>query len=166
MKLKKIALTALLASSLLVSAGTILAQDETTPPDTQAQQNYRGPRGMQEGRGPRERFGPHVRARIDFRLDMLGYAEEYTGLTVTELREAHQNGQTLADLIVANGQSIDDFIAVVVGDVNGRIDEAVANGRITAERAEQMKATVLERLTARLNGEAPQGPPVTDASGI
>src|SRR5690606_35801319 len=71
-----------------------------------------------------------------------------------ELREAHQNGQTLADLITANGQSVDDFISAVLEPFNARIDRAVENGRITAERAEAMKTQAQERITAWVNGES------------
>jgi hypothetical protein len=78
---------------------------------------------------------------------------EYTGLEMPELREAHQDGQTLADLITANGQSVDAFIAALMEPVSARIDQALENGRITAERAEALKAQALERITNRVNGE-------------
>ena len=77
------------------------------------------------------------------------------------IREAHMNGQTLAELIEANGQSVDDFIAAAVSAASERINTAIDNGRITEERAAEMIATLEERLTALVNGEFAQWmPPV------
>ncbi|MAS35059.1 MAG: hypothetical protein CL610_13700 [Anaerolineaceae bacterium] len=153
MKTKKLILSTVLVSSLTIGAGAALAQDDdsaTTSPPAQQRGPFRGDGlrdrlhnrpGMAQ-RGPRfEDFGA------------LALMEEYTGLTLTELRDAHQNGQTLAEMIEANGQSVDDFIADATENAYARIDTAVANGRITEEEADTLKAEINERLTARINGE-------------
>lgn len=67
--------------------------------------------------------------------------ETYTGLTGEDLRDAFENGSTLAELIEANGQSVDAFIAETRTALEERLNEAVTDGRIDAE-------TVAERLTA------------------
>ena len=43
--------------------------------------------------------------------DLSALLEEYTGLSIADVQDALQNDQTLADLITANDQSVDDFIA-------------------------------------------------------
>ena len=75
-----------------------------------------------------------------------GLILEYTGLTRTELREAIQNGATLTELIEANGQSVDAFIADAIAAFEERLDEAVANGRIDEETAAERLATFTENI--------------------
>jgi hypothetical protein len=87
--------------------------------------------------------------------------KEYTGLTEQEVRAAFHEGQTLADLIEANDQSVEGFVAAAVEQVSAQLDEAVAAGRISEDRAEEIKATLSERITAWVNREHPvrQGSP-------
>jgi hypothetical protein len=44
-------------------------------------------------------------------------------------------------------------IADLVAEVNTRVDEAVANGDLDAERGVEIKANALERITDFVNGE-------------
>jgi hypothetical protein len=165
MNIKKTVIALTLASSLAIGAGAALAQDDTTPPTTETQPGFRGPRGNFGERGPRGgNFGPcdgfrgGPRGGFGVGAELI---EEYTGLDRAAIREAHMNGQTLAELIEANGQSVDNFIAAGVAAASERIDEAVANDRITETVAAEMKAQIEERLTAMVNGERPQWmPPV------
>lgn len=155
MNTRQMIISAALAAALTLGAGAALAQDDSTPNAPAEQRGFRGPRGdrgFMENRPLRDRDQGRLRERLSG-LPSLELAEEYTGLTLAQLREALQGGQTLADLISANGQSVDDFIAAVVENMNARIDTAVENGRITAAQAETLKARALERITARVNGE-------------
>lgn len=182
MNIKKLSITAALAASLLIPAGVMLAQDDTATPEVPAEQNLWGPGGPRDGgfgfgerggkgngefggrHGGREGRGGMRGLRMGGEL--LSLVEEYTGLTQEELRTAHQNGQTLAEVIEANDGSVDDFVAAAVEQVNTQIDEAVTNGRITEERAELMKENLSEQITAWVNGEHPmrQGQPPVPAA--
>ena len=187
MNVKKAAVSSLLAAALVIGAGAALAQDDsTTTPGNgpSVQQPFNGPRqfgpgNQQFGPGNQRQFGgprnfgqQELRPGIGIRLEIADMAEQYTGLTIAQLREAHQNGQTLAELITANGKTVDDFIAAVLEQPFARIDQAVTNGRLTSERADQLKSALTDRVTARVNGEAPMGPqgpqgpqaPATDSS--
>lgn len=64
---------------------------------------------------------------------------EYTGLDVEALRTALADGSTLAELIEANGMSVDDFIAAALAEHDAQVAEA--------------RASFEERLTEALNGE-------------
>jgi len=50
-------------------------------------------------------------------------------------------------------------VDALVADATARLDEAVANGRLTQEEADEKKAELQERITARVNGEWPEGAP-------
>jgi hypothetical protein len=90
---------------------------------------------------------------------MIDLALEYTGLSVTELHTARMDGQTLAELIEANGQSVDAFVEAAVAATSARIDERLANA---TEQAETLKSTLADRITAQVNGEVYEAP-VVDA---
>ncbi|MBT8213133.1 MAG: hypothetical protein KJN71_08305 [Acidimicrobiia bacterium] len=64
----------------------------------------------------------------------------------TQLRE----GATLAEIA---GDQVDELRTYLIDEANTRIDEKVAEGRIDAARAEELKAEVEERVDAHLNGE-------------
>ncbi len=104
---------------------------------------------------PRRRGG---RGRFAGEIEAVALAEEYTGLEGPAIREAIRGGATLAELIEANGGDVDAFIAEGVALAETRIDEAVAEGRMDADRAEQLKGNLTEIITAGLNGERPRRP--------
>ena len=64
-----------------------------------------------------------------------------------------QDGQTLADLITANGQTVDDFIAAAEEAFSANLDSAVSEGRLTSDQAVQMLTQQADLLTAWVNGE-------------
>lgn len=174
MNAKKLLITSALAASLTLGAGAALAQTDSgtdaapDAPPTLGLQNRFGNRGF-EGRGPGGRFGfdgpigrgfglqggfgPGIHMGVGLEL-----IQEYTGLEPIEIRQALRDGQTLAELFEANGQSVDDFIAEAVAAGNERIDTALAN---MAERAGTLRSTLEERITAAVNGEIYQ-PPATE----
>jgi hypothetical protein len=165
MNIKKLTVTTALAASLLIGAGATLAQEETPEAPTQevlpggrwgGGPDNRPPGGFRGDGGPRGGMhGPRMGAQFS------ALVEEYTGLTREQIRAAVQDGQTLADLIEANDRSVEDFVAAAVEQASVQIDEAVAAGRISEERADEIKANLPERITAWVNGEHPvrQGSP-------
>ena len=65
-----------------------------------------------------------------------------------------RDGATLAEIA---GSETDALIASLVADVEEKLDEAVANGRITQEEADEKLAEATERITTFVN-EGPQRP--------
>jgi hypothetical protein len=96
--------------------------------------------------GPGGRFGP----RPGFEA-----AAEAIGIEVDALREALQGGQTIAEVAEANGVAGDDVVAAMVADAEERLAQAVADGRITQEQADERTADLESRITALVNGELP-----------
>ena len=171
MNAKKLLISSALIASLTVGGAAALAQDDndTTSPDAPSAQEFRGRFGnrgfrLQQPDGMQGRFGPQGRGGrfggLGMGTEMIDLAMEYTGLSLTDLQTARRDGQTLAELIEANGQSVDAFVADVVADINARIDEQQAQH---AERIEELRSTLTDRVTAQVNGEQYE-PPVTDAA--
>ena len=106
------------------------------PPFFGAGPFFGGPRGDGEhefGFGPG--FGFHFG-------DKLSAAIEYLGVTEDELREALRNGRSLADVAKAEGKSVDGLKEALLADVRTRLDEAVAEEKLTREQADR----ILERM--------------------
>lgn len=84
-------------------------------------------------------------------------AAEVLGLSVEDLRSQVKDGpQSIATIA---GDQTADVVAAVLAAVTARIDEAVANGTIPADRAEQAKARLPEfadRFVNRVPGQHPQ----------
>jgi len=86
-------------------------------------------------------------------------AAEAIGIEVDALREAVQGGRTIAQVAQANGVDVQTVIDAMVADATERIDAKVAEGDLTQERADDLKAGLTERVTAIVNGERPAGGP-------
>lgn len=76
---------------------------------------------------------------------------EVLGMEVEDLKTALQDGQTIAEIAGDNVGTVTDAL---VAEANERIDQAVADGRLTADEAAEKKAGVAEKVEARVNGEA------------
>ncbi len=108
------------------------------------------------GRGHGRR-GPHGRLARGAQLDVL---TETLGLDADELRAALAEGKSLATIAAEQGVAVEDLSAALVAQAEERIDDAVADGLLDAERAEDMKANLAERIDDHINripGERAEG---------
>ncbi len=78
---------------------------------------------------------------------------EVLGMEPAELRDALQEGDTIADVATDNGVDVQDVIDAIVADHQERIDQAVADGNLTEEEAAEKLAEAAERAEAMVNGE-------------
>jgi hypothetical protein len=115
----------------------------------------RGGRGGPGGPG-----GPH-----GGRGEGLEAAAEAIGITTDELRTALMDGSSLAEVAAANDVDVQTVIDALVAEANQHLDEAVQSGRLTEEEASKRAAELEARITARVNGERPEGPAEDDAPG-
>jgi hypothetical protein len=90
-------------------------------------------------------------------------AAEAIGISTDELRAALQDGSSLAEVAAAHDVDAQVVVDALVAEVTARLDEAVANGRLTEAEAEERAAAIEERISARVNGEGFERP-VDDAS--
>ncbi len=78
-------------------------------------------------------------------------------LTVDELHTELHSGKTLAEIAEDQGVSTTAVVDAVVEAATARIDDAVADGRLTAEQAATMKAGLRERGTTFVTEGGPLG---------
>ena len=80
------------------------------------------------------------------------------GIEEAALRAALDNGDTIVDVAATNGVDVDVVIDAMVEAKIERINDEVAEGRITQAEADEKLASVEARVTARVNGveEGPQ----------
>lgn len=130
---------AALGASTLVAPSFASAQEATPAPEVTTPDTDRPDRSDREAR------------RADQAERKAAFAE-LLGATTEELREAKQNGQSLADVAAANGVDIATVTDAMEAAINERIDEAVAEGHLTAEEADERRAMIAEKVEDKVNG--------------
>ena len=77
-----------------------------------------------------------------------------TGVSVEDIRSARQSGDSLADIAEANDVATDDYVAAVVDAATTAIDDAVADGKLSEDRAAEIKGGLTDKVTAMVTSEA------------
>ncbi|MZP29789.1 hypothetical protein GTO91_08730 [Heliobacterium undosum] len=72
-------------------------------------------------------------------------------MTQDELKTELKAGKSLAEIAQAKGVAKEDLVAKMVAAAQARLDEAVSNGKITAEKAAQMKEAMKKRIEASVD---------------
>jgi hypothetical protein len=85
------------------------------------------------------------------RLDGLQAAATYLGLSETELREQLAADKSLAEIAKGKGKSVSGLVDAMVAAAKTKLDEAVADGRLTREHADEIEASLEERTTDLVN---------------
>lgn len=86
-------------------------------------------------------------------LGKLDAAASYLGLTEAELQQQLRGGKTLAQVARDEGKSVDGLVDALVAEAKEKIAQAVADGRLSQERATELEAGLEERMTDLVNGE-------------
>ena len=84
----------------------------------------------------------------------LEVAAAYLGLTEAELREQLAD-KTLAEIAKAEGKSVNGLVQTLVVTAQKAIDEAVADGKLTQEQADDVQAKLKDHIEDLVNGEFP-----------
>src|SRR4029079_9196921 len=90
----------------------------------------------------------------------LGVVASTIGISEDDLRTALQGGQSIADIAKAHNVDPQAVIDALVADASKHLDQAVADGKLTQEQADQMKADLPQRMadfvtTAAMAGGCP-----------
>ncbi|HEY7565602.1 MAG TPA: hypothetical protein VIA81_11815, partial [Acidimicrobiia bacterium] len=99
---------------------------------------------------------PHPRGHFVGRGAATATLEEAAaaiGIEVADLRSALRDGQSIAEVANANGVDPQAVIDALVAAFNVKIDEAVANGRLTEDQAAELKENAPDRIAGLVNGE-------------
>jgi len=121
----------------LVDGGVISQDQADAIADTFAEAQAERQQARQERREQRQADKQEL-------LDLLGIEGE-------ALREAFAAGETLADVAETQGVPVQDVIDLMVANAEERIAQAVADGKLTAEEAEEKLAEITEKITDKVN---------------
>lgn len=122
----------------LVEEGTLTAEQAQAVADHLAE-TLPGRHGHFIGRGPG--------------LAAFSSAAAIIGIEPEELREALADGSTLAEVAEANGVSTDELVEGLVTALEEKLDELVAEGRLTEEQAAEILETAPERFENLVTSE-------------
>ena len=96
-------------------------------------------------------------ARQEHRQESVQEIADLIGVDVEALTEWLRNGGTLAEIADQNGVDPDAVVDLIVADMNERLDQAVEDGRIDADEADERRSEIEERVTERVNEGRPEG---------
>jgi len=85
--------------------------------------------------------------------NVLDSAAKALGLTTAEVREGLADGKSIADLAADQGKNIDDVKSAMIDDLEAAIDQAVTDGKLTAERAANLKQRLNDHIDDIVNHE-------------
>lgn len=122
----------------LVEEGTLTADQAQAVADHLAE-TLPGHHGHFIGRGPG--------------IAAFSSAAAIIGIEPEELREAMADGSTLAEVAEANGVSTDELVEGLVTALEEKLDELVAEGRLTEEQAAEILDTAPERFENLVTSE-------------
>jgi polyhydroxyalkanoate synthesis regulator phasin len=83
----------------------------------------------------------------------LDAAASYLGLSSSELHEELADGKSLAEIAREQDKSVDGLVQELVEVAEERIDEAVADGRLSEERATRLRQGLEDRIRDRVDDE-------------
>lgn len=115
-----------------------------------------GMRGMGPGMGPG--FGRPGWGMGGLMGDnLLSVAADKLGMKLTELLTELQNGKSIADVAREKGVDPQTIVDACLAQVKEKLDEAVADGRITPKQADYQLQQIQQRVTDRLDNTCPDG---------
>jgi len=133
---KTVGMTVLAASLAVSGSAMVFAQDAEVTPEAEVQQNG---------------FRQNLQDRFQNRDSAVRDYIEGLGITRDVLQEAAANGSTLADVITANGGSVEEVTALMTTEFTERVQSALDAGRITQEEADERLSELGERIGERLS---------------
>jgi hypothetical protein len=105
---------------------------------------------------------PRERAQLWARHAIVESAAGALGITPDELRGELRSGKSIADVADERGVSLDDVKTPITSDMQAKLDQAVANNRITQQQADD----AMTKLNDRLDGHRPPRPRRRSGGGI
>jgi len=91
----------------------------------------------------------------DSEISLLAVAADKLGMTVDELQTQLRDGKTVADLAKEKGVDLQTILDAFLAPRQEALSQAVADGKITQEQADQMLENMRDMIEDHLNGEMP-----------
>lgn len=137
------------AAGLAIASGAIALG--AFGPTTAFAQNTQNPAASQPADGAKADGNGHHGLRHRVAKAAIKDAADVIGIPAKDLATALKGGQSVAEVATAHGVDPQTVIDKLSADATARIDKAVADGKITAERGATMKSKVGERVTKLVN---------------
>ena len=83
---------------------------------------------------------------MDIRAGIMTAAETLE-MSVPDFMQALRNGQTPAEIAEEHGISAQDLVDAIIAAQTEKLEQAVADGKITQERADEILARMNEKVT-------------------
>jgi hypothetical protein len=116
---------------------------------------------------PGDRF-PNIEPRVGMAIrGVTNAVAEVTGLEPSDIEQQTRDGATLAEIITANGATVEQVVDVALQPIIDNMTERVTSGEITQEQMDTRLAELTARLTERINN-APRRPnrPFDNQTGV
>lgn len=109
--------------------------------------------------------GPVVTVCGGAATDTLDTAADAIGIQPSELLSSIRDGRTIAEVAEAHDVPVGEVVDAVVAAEQDRLDELVADGRLTQEQADALSVDLEERATDLVNGDLAPFPPLVPGFG-
>ena len=149
MTLKKTFTIAVVAASLFggtLVAIPLLASAQDNSPSLESETSQEESKN-QERKSSNKNRGP----KRGERGALVGEILREVGLDADIVKEGFANGQTLGDTAEANGISSETIVDAIVAAMTERLNQAVADGKITPEEAAEKAAGIPDKATEIVN---------------
>ena len=140
-KLKKLVAGVAIAGALTVgTAGIAVAADGSAPSGDSA------PSGQAA-----QTAGRHPWLRHQLRRAAVGVVTDTLGVSRQDLRAALQGGQTISQYATSLGKDPQAVVDALTNAANSKLDQLVADGKLTQERADTVKGKLPARIDKLMN---------------
>jgi transposase-like protein len=105
------------------------------------------------------RFVNETKPRRDRRVlaDAVQAAAKEIGVSTNDLKDARKNGKSIAQVAQDHGKSVDDVVNAVVKAATADVDQAVKDGKLDSQRADQIKKNLPDRAKTLVERQPRQG---------
>lgn len=116
-------------------------------------------KGVPQRPGPGGPGGPgHGGPGFGVRVEPFQAAAKFLGIGEQDLRTQLRSGKSLAQVAQAAGKSKDALVQAIVADETTKIDQAVKDGKLTADQATKIKSDLTQRVTDLVDHVGGTGP--------
>lgn len=161
-RLKTLAVSAVLCGALGAAAinGAFAApnNETATPGTTPLATSTPAATGTTNPARPQRAMGPHGRFGWGMGGEFGKPMADFLGISTNDLQTALKNGQTLAQIGQAHGKSAEDLKGFLKDQLKTRLDEAVKNGKLTADQETKLLDQASARFDQVINATLPQRP--------
>ena len=93
--------------------------------------------------------------------DAVSVAAKEIGVSGNDLKQAHKDGKSIAQVAKEHDKSSDDVVDAIVKKATSAIDQAVKDGKLDSKRADEIKQKLPDRVKKLVNRERQGGSSAT-----